>query len=193
MAPKVKFTREEMIAAAVEITKEAGLQAITARAVGQRLGISSRPLFTAFQNMEELQQAVREAAKKCYNGYVQAGLSQPSAFRGVGMQYIRFAAEEPKLFQLLFMSEQEVVPGVMGVLPVIDENYPRILDSVQKDFGLGQVSEAEELYRHLWIFTHGIATLSATGMCRFSEDEISRMLRTVRIGLLAEKKAEGAV
>ena len=78
--------------------------------------------------MEEVQAEVQKAAKALYAEYIQVGLQQEPAFKGVGMQYILFAIKEPKLFQLLFMSEQPQKPSVSGVLPVIDENYPLILN-----------------------------------------------------------------
>lgn len=55
-----------------------------------------------------------EAAKKLYAGYIGRGLSEKPAFKGVGAAYIRFSIEEPKLFQLLFMREQETVPDISG-------------------------------------------------------------------------------
>ena len=54
MPPKPKFTREEIAAAALEIVKESGVDALTARNLGDRLGTSSRPIFTAFKNMSEV-------------------------------------------------------------------------------------------------------------------------------------------
>ena len=62
MPPKPKFTREEVIDAALEIVSEKGMEALTSRDLGARLGSSARPIFTVFQNMEELQREVRIAA-----------------------------------------------------------------------------------------------------------------------------------
>ena len=118
-----------------------------------------------------------------YKRQVQKGLQQHPAFKGVGTQYIRFSMEEPKLFQLLFMSERPDMPDLDAVLPAIDENYPKILASVQADYGLNE-DKAQHLYRHLWIYTHGIATLCATKMCKFSGAEISRMMTEVCTSLI---------
>ena len=54
MPPKAKFTKEEIIAAALKITREQGIGAVTARELGARLGSSARPVFTVFSSMEEL-------------------------------------------------------------------------------------------------------------------------------------------
>ena len=185
MPPKCKFTREEIIEVALDLTRKEGFNALTARGLGAKLGSSPKPIFTIFENMEAVQTEVRKAAKALYAEYVQMGLQQELAFKGVGTQYILFAIKEPKLFQLLFMSEQPQKPSVAGILPIIDESYDQILQSVQNGYGLGE-KDAENLYRHLWIYTHGIAVLCATNMCSFTAEEISRMMTEVCGGLLKE-------
>lgn len=74
MPPKAKFTREEIVEAAFSIVKADGFEALTSRALGTRLGSSARPIFTVFQSMDEVQQAVIEAAKVLYKEYVDQGL-----------------------------------------------------------------------------------------------------------------------
>ncbi|MDE6202320.1 MAG: TetR/AcrR family transcriptional regulator [Lachnospiraceae bacterium] len=189
MPPKAKFTRDQIIQAGLDIIRENGMEALSARALGAKLGSSARPVFTVFQNMEEVQEEVKKSAKAVYAGYVRKGLEQESAFKGVGTQYILFAIQEPKLFQLLFMSEQTQTPVVANVLPMIDDNYKDILLSVQKGYHLSE-NKAEQLYRHLWIYTHGIAVLCATNMCVFTAEEISRMIAQVFRGMLKEVKED---
>lgn len=188
MPPKAKFSREEIIEAGIEIVREEGFGALTARALGIKLGSSARPVFTVFRNMEEVQQAVSNAARALYREYVQRGLAEHPAFKGVGTNYILFAMQEPKLFQLLFMTERDRIPDLNSVLPLIEESYEQILLSVQEGYGLDRDS-AEKLYRHLWIYSHGIATLCATGICRFSGEEISSLMTEIFISLLKNEKA----
>lgn len=188
MPPKAKFSREEIIDAAIDIVREDGFDALTSRALGTKLGSSARPIFTVFQNMEEVQQEVIITAKQKYREYISKGLSQDLAFKGVGMEYILFSINEPKLFQLLFMTEQPQIPDLTGVLPLIDDSYEQILRSIQSGYEIDK-SAAEILYRHLWIYTHGIATLCATNMCRFTDEEISSMIRQVCISILKSIKA----
>lgn len=187
MPPKAKFSKDEIVGAALVIVREAGIQALTARALGERLGSSARPIFTVFQSMEEVQDAVLKAAKALYREYVERGLTEKPAFKGVSTQYILFAIKEPKLFQLLFMEEQEQVPDLTGVLSLIDESYDKILYSIEEEYGLVG-APAERLYHHMWIYTHGIATLCATKMCRFTGQEISEMMTDVFIGLFRRIK-----
>ena len=187
MPPKAKFTKEEIIGAALNIVRTEGYEALTSRALGTYLGSSARPIFSVFKNMEEVQQAMIEAAKTLYKEYVDKGLTAEHPFKGVGTQYILFSVNEPKLFQLLFMAEQKQIPDLSGVLPLIDESYKDILLSIQKDYEISELS-AKKLYRHLWIYTHGIASLCATKMCRFTSDEISSMITEVFTSILKHIK-----
>lgn len=175
MPPRAKFSKEEIIDAALKIVRTDGLENLTARALGQMLGSSACPIFTVFKNMDEVQQGVMEAIRHIYKGYIEKGLSESLAFKGVGTQYILFAINEPKLFQILFMSEQPQKPCLSNVLPLIDESYNSILASITAGYGI-KGENAERMYKHLWIYTHGIATLCATKMCRFTGEEINRLI-----------------
>lgn len=190
MPPKAKFSRKEIIDKALEVVRESGEGALTARSLGEKLGSSARPIFTVFSSMEEVAREVYAAATAVYNGYVKEGLAETPAFKGVGRAYIRFAAEEPKLFRLLFMKEQPSKPDKNHILSVLDENSDAILKSIQDGYGLSR-ENSEEIYLHLWIYSHGIAVLIATNVCALSETEISDMLTVVFIGLLKKIKSEG--
>lgn len=189
MPPKAKFTKAEIIEAALNIVRTEGYEALTSRALGIYLGSSARPIFTVFKNMEEVQQAMIEAAKTLYKEYVNKGLTAEHPFKGVGTQYILFSVNEPKLFQLLFMAEQKQIPDLSGVLPLIDESYGDILLSIQKEYEISEFS-AKKLYQHLWIYTHGIASLCATKMCRFTVEEISIMITEVCMSVLKKIQEE---
>ena len=54
MPPPCKFTKEEIIQASLNLVRESGVGAITARTLGARLGASSKPIFSIFENMEEV-------------------------------------------------------------------------------------------------------------------------------------------
>ncbi len=187
MPPKAKFTKEEITEAALNIVQTNGFEALTSRELGTRLGSSARPIFTVFKNMEEVQQAVVESARMLYKEYVNKGLKEEHPFKGVGTQYILFSVNEPKLFQLLFMTEQPQKSDLSGVLPLIEESYEEILLAIQDEYGINELM-AEKLYHHLWIYTHGIATLCATKMCCFTGVEISSMMTEVFMSLLKNIK-----
>lgn len=182
MPPKVKFTKAQIISAAVRIVRAAGMPALTARAISAELNCSVAPIFSVFDNMETLCGAVIEEVKRIYAEYIREGLCQPIPFKGVGEQYIKFAVEQPRFFQLLFMSEHKVA-DINNLLPILDDNYEDILESVRKSYGLDG-EYAEKMYKHLFIYTHGIATLCATGVYTFTADEMAKLMSEECMSLL---------
>lgn len=183
MPPKAKFTKQQIVDAALQIFRDEGIEKLTSRNLGKKLGSSACPIFTVFSSMENVEAAMLETAKAIYKGYVEKGLAQKPPFRGVGEQYICFASDEPRLFQLLFMSETKETTPLNCILPMLDESYYKILHSLMVSASVDQLT-AEKLYRHLWVYTHGIACLCATKTCQFSEQETQRMLTEVFQSLL---------
>ena len=53
MPPKPRFTREEIVDTALDIVSRKGIEALTARELGEALSSSARPIFTVFRSMEE--------------------------------------------------------------------------------------------------------------------------------------------
>ncbi|MBD5636659.1 MAG: TetR/AcrR family transcriptional regulator [Clostridia bacterium] len=189
MPPKAKFTREEIIDAAFEMVRRDGFEILTARSLGAKLKSSARPIFTVFKSMEEVQAEVMKRAKRLYEKYEDEGMSGANAFKGSGTGYIRFASDEPKLFQLLFMKEKSDVPSPEKVLEQIDDYNEKILETVEKQYGLNREAAAR-VYLHLWLYSHGIAVAIATKICTFTQEQIDRMLAEVGAGIIGKIKRE---
>lgn len=184
MPPKAKFTKEEIINAAFDIVRKNGLLSLTARTLGAKLGSSARPIFTVFTGMEEVIAEVKACARKEYNKYINVAFEQADdkPFKMVGYMFIKFAQDEPYLFRMLFMSDEFASMDSNSVLPLIDSNYERIFTLV-RDYYHTSIENARILFEHLWIYSHGIASLYATKSCSFTDDEIKNMLSFVAQGL----------
>lgn len=175
MPPKAKYTREEIIEAAFQITREKGIESVVAREVGKRLGTSSSPIFTAFKNMEELQAEVSKMAMKEFESYVQDAVNYTPAFKHVGIKMIQFAVQEPKLFQLLYMREHGVSQKYEDLMSELGDTVEVCLKVMEEDYALTR-KEAEQLFRQVWLHTFGICVLVAAKVCHFTPEEISEML-----------------
>ena len=190
MPPKAKYTKEEIVKVAFDMTREKGFESVTARELGKRLGTSATPIFTAFQNMHELQQEVRKLARKEFESYVADVMNYTPAFKRYGIQMIQFARQEPHLFRLLYMGVNEESQPFEEMLKELGETVPDCMEFVQKDYNVsGQ--EAEILFRQAWIHTFSICVLIVNKICRFSDQEIMEMLGMEFQGtwrLLKEKK-----
>lgn len=64
MPMKPKFTKEEIIDKALDYVSKYGIEALTARELGKCLGSSACPIFTVFENMEEVVKEVKKRLLK---------------------------------------------------------------------------------------------------------------------------------
>ena len=175
MPPKTKFTKEQITKAALGVVSEKGAQALTAKELGAALGTSTTPIFTVFNSMQEVQDAVMLAAMERFEEYAHKASHLGPVFKQVGMQMILFAKEEPKLYQLIFMSSISEAQTFDDIYAHLGSVADECLDVLQKDYDLSK-DNAKTLFEHVWIHTFGIGALCATGMCDFSHEQIAEML-----------------
>ena len=180
MAPKTKFTRTEMTAAALQLSREKGVSALTARSVAEALHVSTQPVFTCFHSMEELRREVLSAAREIYDGYIQQGLSAEIPFYGVGMAYIRFARTEPELYRLLFLTAPDGESG--GAMAEMAHTQSLVRDSLMRIYKID--ARAADLYfRDMWLVVHGIAALIVTGERAYTDREAGEILTGMSLSL----------
>ncbi len=180
MPPKVKFHKEEIIEAAVNITRRKGIEAVTAREVAGELKVSTRPIFTWFDTIEQLKREVYNQAKASYREYVQAGLAGPVPFLGVGQQYVLFAKEEPELYKLLFLTKPNGVVG--GAMEALHFSQDLVRDSLMKIYNI-TANMADCYFRDLWLVAFSIATLIVTDDCPYTDEEISRIFTEISLSI----------
>jgi len=181
--PKAKFTKEEIVATALAIVKEQGIEALTARSLAKELDSSARPIFTVFSSMDEVQAEVRNAAMKVFESYAETAAEYTPAFKQIGIQMIQFANREPKLFQLLYMQEHNDSKCFEEHLKYLGDTGELCLTVLEQEYALTR-KEALALFKQVWIFTYGICVLCATGACRFGEAEIQEMLSREFVSML---------
>ena len=86
--------------------------------------------------------------------------------------YILFASKEPQLFQLLFQNpSKDPIRRFQDFLPMKDHSYQLVLDSIIADYPL-TLEEASRLYQHLFVYSHGMTSLVASGIYQFSMEEV---------------------
>lgn len=127
MPRKVQFSREMIIDAAIEMIRAQGGESINARDLGLRIGCSSRPLFTAFKNMNELIDVVRKEASERFLRYMKVAEEtdngEPVSKR-MGMRIVQFAYEEPNLYKFIHWSGSSM-PDVATLSEIIAAQYMR--------------------------------------------------------------------
>lgn len=170
MPRKVQFTREMIIGAAINMVREQGPDSINARDLGAYLGCSSRPLFTAFRNMEELTDAVREEVSRQFAERVRIARdthSPESAAKRMGMCIVGFAQDEPNLYKFIHWRGSKLVP-FQELSKIMTKQY-------QTDYHLSD-EDAVAFFDHMMIFNLGLCSLITNGVRHFSREEVERIL-----------------
>ena len=92
-----RISRDAIVDAAVEVLREGGFSAVNARSVAKKLGCSTQPIYSSFQNMDELKAALRARAIGLHTQRVQDSLraheGNDTRYSSYGMGFVKFAAE----------------------------------------------------------------------------------------------------
>ncbi len=182
--PKAKVTRDMVIEAAFAVARTVGAEQINARTVSQELGCSTQPVMYHFATIEALKRAVYAKADRYHSDYLMETEDVPL---GIGLNYIRFAIEEPHLFRFLFQSGF----AVEGSLPEMLDSaeLEPILSAMQGVLGLG-AGQTKEVFLTVALFTHGYASIIANNRLEFDEAAVSKHLERVWEGAVLAAQEE---
>ena len=193
MPPKPKYTKEEIVAAAYELTRQKGIDAVVAREVGKRLNTSSSPIFTIWSSMEELRGEVRRLAKEKYLQYMADIFDYSPSFKEFGMRCVSFAAEEPNLFRLLFLTKGKEHSPYARFKQEFEGIFIPLVEEIMNQFELSK-PDAENLLNEMIIFANGISAYVITDKSSFSKEAVSRHLSRVCIGIvITDKLRDGSL
>ena len=189
MPPKVKITKEQILACALDIVRKDGFSAVNARILAKRLGCSTQPIFSNFTTMEELKNELLVASSKKYRSYLKREftLNRYPEYKASGMAYIQFARKEKELFKFVFMRDRSCETS-----DYLEEDFTDAVYYIHKQLGI-TYEEATTFHMEMWACVHGIATMIATSYLDLGNEEISDMLTDVFLGLkmrYASKKGD---
>lgn len=175
MPPKVKTTREMIINAAFEITRESGIDAVNAKNVANYLRCSTQPVMYNFETIEELKLTVFDKAFDYMKEQVVFPKGKRSEYpmREVGLDYISFARREPNLFKLLFESSYSERCPVddLGV----DLDFQPVIEAFAKFLNTGvEEARAEWLIRYFMV--HGIACRIVNQKVDYSDEQLLQFM-----------------
>lgn len=149
MPQAIQYTPDIVAGAALDLVREHGLDALTARAVASRLGCSVAPVYSAFGSMAGLTERImhdglgmleRAGAKDYSDG----------AFLNRGIGLVAFARDEPRLFLALYRA------GRGGSFNRYRDEVRR---SMRTDHRLGSLPDAalNAVFERLWTYALGMA------------------------------------
>lgn len=173
MPPKAKFTREEIVSAALEIARSKGIDAVTAREVGNYLGTSSSPVFVAFKNMDELLNEVYNSAVKEYSDYIADSVNYTPVFKQFGFRLIEFASTQPNLFKMIYKYRQgdKSYSKMIMSIPAADFFVQTVMEQAQVDY-----ENARLIFEEVLLAGLGICYMIADSKCTFTEQDLNKYL-----------------
>lgn len=189
MPPKPKFTKDAVLATALQLLREKGEDALTARSLADALNCSTRPLFTLWANMDELKHDLRHGlALQVFMDACDGYQEYRPAFKQLGLNILQFATNEPQLFSFLFISKcgceesltlDQWATGYLG-----DQSIPLLM----RDFDLDHET-ARTLFIENFLHCFSLCVLKVTGAAKLTNEEASASLTHGFMGTIALAKA----
>ena len=160
--------RADILAGATQLLEQTGSEeAVTLRAIARQVGISAPSIYTHFADREAIVDAIVDAAFADFNGAIYGAVAAASGpvarLRAGCAAYVRFAAERPNRYKLLF-ERRNLVSGLEGPVPAVrTASFDALVRCVQDciDAGSSASTDAQLDSQAIWVALHGFATLHA--------------------------------
>jgi AcrR family transcriptional regulator len=192
--------REQILTIARDLFLEQGLAGLSMRRVAARVGISATAIYRHYKDKQALLQAMVEEGHTVFGSYLFRALEGETArerVRLAGQHYIRFAMEQPKYYQLIFMSWTDETRAQAAKHKEGHQEartFQFLLDRVSECISEGTFRknlDAMNAAIGIWSQVHGLATLYLSGGARyqFSAEEYQQkcndIVQQMLEGLLA--------
>ena len=176
MARKVTISREVILDAALKLLIRDGYSAVNVKTIAGEIGCSTQPIVWHFENMEGLRLALSEyardyAAKKAFLD----SKNKFESFEFLGRSYVKMALKEPNLFKFLYLGESPIGKpyDLKGIAR--DKKNKEMITMIAAQTGLNE-EQVIRFVRNTLIYSHGIATMVATGVFKATEKEMMAMI-----------------
>ena len=174
MPTKIRISKDMILDAAFEIVRKDGMEKLSNRELASKLKCSIRPIYYQFENVEEMQKELYMKIEQYFYKFLLDNMIEGiPQYKQVGINYIRFAKKEKKLFQTLFMSDIGLTPDAFVAKD--GEDYKQIEKLIRKSANLKE-EDIKDFHTKMWIFCHGIATLVANDTIKLTDKQIQDLL-----------------
>lgn len=167
MPPKPKITRDMVVDAAFEVARKTGAENINARTVSKKLNCSTQPVMYHFATIEALKKAAYAKSDRYYTEYLMnIEKPQKGIMLGIGLNYIRFAIEEPHLFRFLFQSGFATENSLPEMIDSAE--LKPVISAMQNAVGMS-LEQTKEAFLTISMFAHGYASIIANNSLEYDE------------------------
>ena len=169
-----KITKEMILNTAFEIAREKGFEKISNRELAKKMNCSIRPIYYQFKNVEELNKELYKKIERYFYEFLMDNMIKDvPLYKQIGINYIKFAIAENNLFKFLFMTETKDEPSAF--ITTDEKGFEEVVKAIKISTKLSD-KDIKSFHIKMWIFAHGIATLSATKSVKFTDEQIQDLL-----------------
>lgn len=169
-----KITKEMILNTAFEIAREKGFEKISNRELAKKMNCSIRPIYYQFKNVEELNKELyKKIERYFYEFLIDNMIKDVPLYKQIGINYIKFAIAENNLFKFLFMTETK--DETSAFITTDEKGFEEVVKAIKISTKLSD-KDIKSFHIKMWIFAHGIATLSATKSVKFTDEQIQDLL-----------------
>lgn len=161
--------RQALVDQAVRTIQDKGIEALTLREAGERLGVSRTALYRHFADKQALLAAVATEGFRAFGDALAAAWESGGRGRAglldMGRAYVRFALGRPSHYRVMFGGFLAHAKGDPGLRTVAERAFRVLVDAIvelQRE-ELVRAGPAEELAVFVWSSTHGLAMLAIDG------------------------------
>ena len=174
MPTKIKISKDMILDAAFEIVRKDGMEKLSNRELASKLKCSIRPIYYQFENVEEMQKELYLKIEQYFYKFILDNMvKEIPKYKQVGINYIKFAKKEKKLFQTLFMTDVGLTPDAF--VSKAGEDYKEIEKFIKISANIKE-EDIKDFHTKMWIFCHGIATLVANDTIKLTDNQIQDLL-----------------
>ena len=189
MARKVTVSREVILDAALKMLIREGYSSVNIKSLAAEIGCSTQPIAWHFENMDGLRLALAEYAKEYAEK--KAAPKKGNAIEGfeyMGESYVKMALKEPNLFKFLYLGESPLgKPYELKEVSGAKENEEMII-GIAELTGLSY-EQIARVIKNTIIYSHGIATMLATGVYKAPKKEIMAMIKNASEAFLLNERS----
>ena len=185
MPAKKQITKEKILAAALQIVRERGMDSLNMRTLAKACNCSTQPIYLSYKGMDDLKSDINSEITRLFEQCIEKEMASGKyvQYKAVGMGYIKFAKEEKELFKYLMMSNHQEDKTWMKL------SYDVSTKIIKDNYGLYQ-DGAEKLHTEMWIFVHGIASMFATDYINWDWETVSCLVTEAYFGFMSRIKGE---
>ena len=173
--------RRALLDEALRTIQREGVEALTLRAIGLRLGVSRTALYRHFADKRALLSAMAtEGFRLLRERLVEAwGSGGVGGFNATGAAYIRVAMANPSHDRVMFGGFVDSAPRDEDLTREATAAFQTLVDSLvalQKEGAVRQ-EDPLQLARFIWAVVHGISTLIIDGQLPHQQAEIDALIQ----------------